>query len=388
MIRCAGRLVLLGLLVGCEPQGTAPPRVAAVPCGSDRVVVDRGIGGTGAATGPKTADRGIGGTGIVGVVTGFGSVCVNGLELALAPTAQVTIDGLPARAAELRVADVVAVTAAGAAPNLIAGTVAVRHEVVGPVNWLAPDRAEAEVAGQPVRLEPTLRDTTGLHVGDWVAVSGLRDPTGIIHATRLDPRSPGEVTVVGRLDRTRGEWRIGTLGVRFAQGSPPAAPRLRLTGRLLAGRLQVATAAVEPLLPAGNHPQRLSIEGFVDTTDGRLHLGEAVAAAIAPDFGAPPAPDRLAIVEFVDTQGAGLVALHWHPAVSHHAAGAAAGGGDASAGEVNSGGASSGEASSGGAGESGQGSGESNGGGGGSSGHSTGHGEGGGSGSGGGGSGH
>ena len=46
---------------------------------------DRGIGGTGApaalSAASRTADRGIGGTGIIGVVTGFGSIFVNGLEI-------------------------------------------------------------------------------------------------------------------------------------------------------------------------------------------------------------------------------------------------------------------------------------------------------------------
>ncbi|MBV8397362.1 MAG: hypothetical protein JOZ17_01325, partial [Acetobacteraceae bacterium] len=40
-------------------------------------VADRGIGGTGAAFAPSNwADRGIGGTGIIGVITGFASVCL------------------------------------------------------------------------------------------------------------------------------------------------------------------------------------------------------------------------------------------------------------------------------------------------------------------------
>ena len=40
-----------------------------------------GIGGTGVINTPPEAQSGIGGTGIVGVITGFGSICVNYLIL-------------------------------------------------------------------------------------------------------------------------------------------------------------------------------------------------------------------------------------------------------------------------------------------------------------------
>ena len=51
-------------------------------------VTNKGIGGTG-----LEANSGIGGTGIVGVITGFGSICVNGLELFYFTDTPVDLDG-------------------------------------------------------------------------------------------------------------------------------------------------------------------------------------------------------------------------------------------------------------------------------------------------------
>ena len=91
--------------------------VAGTPSGQDRGIggtgavaaaQDRGIGGTGAvaeADNGKTGgqDRGIGGTGIVGVVTGFASICVNGLEVLYDDSLPVALEDGWARPDALRV---------------------------------------------------------------------------------------------------------------------------------------------------------------------------------------------------------------------------------------------------------------------------------------------
>lgn len=94
---------------------------------------DRGIGGTGApAPGPQINDRGIGGTGIVGVITGFGSVIVNELEIAYTQNTPVTVDGVADTGAALPVGQLAAIVA-GDEHGLHATSIAVRHEVSGPV---------------------------------------------------------------------------------------------------------------------------------------------------------------------------------------------------------------------------------------------------------------
>ena len=206
------------------PDGGPPPPALEVRT-TDRGIggtgaavrqADRGIGGTGAA-GPQVADRGIGGTGIVAVITGFASICLADQEVALDPGVPVLIGDHPATAEALRAGQVAVVDAAGTGPSLHARTVAVRYEVSGPVE--AADGANLRVAGQQVAMSAgTLGDRPA--PGEWVAVSGLRRLDGVIEATRLDRRPPGEVIVHGRLLRADGLWRIGALPVGPAPGAP------------------------------------------------------------------------------------------------------------------------------------------------------------------------
>lgn len=95
-----------------------------------------GDSGIGAPGGPSLADRGIGGTGgtaIVGAVTGFGSILVNGFEIDSTRVSSIQVDGVPASAASLQVGQVAQVVVRLDPNGLVAGTVTVEHEVVGPV---------------------------------------------------------------------------------------------------------------------------------------------------------------------------------------------------------------------------------------------------------------
>ncbi len=150
---------------------TPPPAVCRIGPDGGRPVADRGIGGTGAPP-VQVADRGIGGTGIIGVITGFASVCVAGEEVAL-PPGVLRPDrrgpggaGRPAR------------RAGGGArwrpgrPGRVAGPrIAVRHVVVGPVDAVGP--GTMTVAGQMVAVAGSTGGAVAATPGQWVAVSGL-----------------------------------------------------------------------------------------------------------------------------------------------------------------------------------------------------------------------
>ncbi len=277
--------LMLLVLAACAPRPAPPAPVAATPpvasttepsvcrVGPDgaRPVADRGIGGTGAPA-VQVADRGIGGTGIIGVITGFASVCVAGEEVALPDTVPARIDGQPASLDDLRAGQVVTLEAAGPADALQAQSITVRHMVIGPVQ--AVGQGTMTVAGQPVSLAQATGSATTAQTGDWVAVSGLRQPDGTILATRIDPAPHGPVLVRGELQRLGGAARIGALTVMLPPGADlPGGFTVTVTGRLQ-GAVLVADSATRDV--AADSPSRyfgpdvtsFVVESYVSVMEG------------------------------------------------------------------------------------------------------------------------
>ena len=176
----------------------------------------------------QMAERGIGGTGIVGTITGFGSVCVDGVEVGIDPAAPVLMDGTPQTAASLSIGQVAAIAAETTPEGLQARSLSVRHEVTGPVQSVGAGRLV--VAGQRVRS-----NQPSPQLGSWVTISGLRDPEGIIHASRIDPAGPGLVPglviVSGPLTREAGVARIDTLRLRGGGTLPAAGTPVTVSGQ-------------------------------------------------------------------------------------------------------------------------------------------------------------
>ena len=233
------------------PDGGPPPDQGLGGTGIRRLVAERGLGGTGGGNGPILpgpaspsipTDRGTGGTGIVGIITGFGSVCVNGLEVAYAPDLAVQTEQGTMPGSGLRAGDVAVMEATTDHDALLARSLAVRTEVTGPITSIGADGLV--VAGQTVRVDPAAPGAQGWQVGDWIGVSGLRDASGSIIASRIDPRPAGLAMVRGKLVHVGSQLRIGDLVVQPRDGTPlPAGRWVVATGRLdgdtlLAARLE------------------------------------------------------------------------------------------------------------------------------------------------------
>ena len=280
---------------------------------------DRGIGGTGApANGPQISDRGIGGTGIVGVITGFGSVFVNGLEVAYDPATPVTVDGEADTQSALRVGQLAAIVASDD-HGLHAASIAVQHEVSGPVTAVIADDGTGGrmliVAGQRVAIGAGTDGLQTVQSGDWIAVSGLRQPDGVIAASRIDQRMPGAVLVRGPAVASAGGWRIGDLSVRPPEGtSVTPGESITAQGSIVNGTLAATTARPDVLNsnPAaffGSHVRRMVIEGYVSGADGHVRLGRGLLATPGPGVAVPAGAHR-AIVEFERGANGGFVATH------------------------------------------------------------------------------
>lgn len=234
----------------------------------------RGIGGTGIDNGDG---RGIGGTGIVGTITGFGSVYVNGLEVHYPEGQPVGIFGTTGTAADLKVGQVVAIEAAEDSDGrLTARSMEVRHALAGPVTAVDPDRGTMEVMGRTVRLGEAAGEVPRPKPGDWVAVSGLTDADGAVVASRLDKPPAGTPAFLRGTVTSLGDGRVGLDGVPVALGvglDPKAfevGREVTLYGQPEGRHLMAARFHADPDSPFGGRVKRLVVEGYADRQGRRL----------------------------------------------------------------------------------------------------------------------
>lgn len=288
------RTLLLSLMLAAAGCGPTPNR--------DGGVADRGIGGTGVSV----SDRGIGGTGIsgtgiVGTVTAFGSIWVNGLRVDLPSTTQLRIEGHPAQPADVRIGQTVAMTAVPGGPTgLSAQRLEVRFAVAGPVERTTA--GSTLVLGQRIDLADA-EGTTALTPGRWVAISGLRRPDGVIDASRVDPWEPARGWILrGRLDSvTPKTLTVAGLTLSRGRSLTGTLPAVGSTVRVAGKPDPNAALAVEadPFNPFGSTVSALSIETYVDASGQTTSPG-------GPRIGRPDgeaAPARVVIDSVVTTGG-------------------------------------------------------------------------------------
>lgn len=231
-----------------------------------------GIGGTGAVaggvggTGISNDNGGIGGTGIVGTITGFASICVNGVEVHFNKNVPVSENGIATSSTRLAIGQVVAVQAFNSRRGLEAGRISILHAYEGPLTALPRDSMSMRVMGQPVRLAKGAQVAADLRPGDPVRVSGLRDARGEVVASRID-RAPGlkEASAIGPVDRS------GYLqGIKLRNHSGPAREML-VRGHWSGRELDVSQSRPDPSLPFIGRAHNAVIEGLVQSRQDR-HL--------------------------------------------------------------------------------------------------------------------
>ena len=255
-----------------------------------------GIGGTGAVAGRPglggtgISEGGIGGTGIVGVITGFASICVNGVEVHFDAGTPVSDNGQPGSARQLAVGQVVAVRAAGAGAEVSARNIVVIHAAVGPLE--APDAATGafRILGQTARaLNPD--DLSGLKAGDWVRVSGHRLAQGEIAASRIEPIA---AQPQAQLNGSVGSIDADSLmvnGTRVRFGAQPLPAGLALGREVLVSgswdgsTLQAERVQLDPTRDGLGRVERVVFEGYVQALGEReLSLGLVGPLTLSPDM--------------------------------------------------------------------------------------------------------
>ena len=243
-----------------------------------------GIGGTGqkllkgiGGTGQKVVD--IGGTGqklaIIGVVTGFASICVNGEEVHFEDSTSVTVNGEQANTSNLSVGQVVAITADKTPKGWTASNISTNDAVTGPITKLsAPNRAI--IAGQIVNLPNEYASGANkkqFAVGQSVRVQGLRLLNGEILATSATSTNSRLIVVSGLVEKLpNGLVRVGGLNVgNLAPNLAVNGQLISISGRMAGSTLQVTNA--RRALQIDANAQQLSIQSAVISSQGgRIQL--------------------------------------------------------------------------------------------------------------------
>lgn len=269
--------------------------------GTGDVAGKPGIGGTGIDNG------GLGGTGIVGVITGFASICVNGVEVHYDDATPIQDNGQPVKAGTLAVGQMVAVVARGQGDELQAQRIALQHQAVGPVERVDVPRREVRVLGQTVHWSGDTGALAALRPGQWVRVSGLRLSDGSIESTHVQTVAAqaqaslsgpaehgpdGSIRVAGATINTRALGLMDGLRLwRAALGGQ----EVRLQGPWDGGQLLATAQEVQPTRNALGAVERVVVEGFVkaaskdalDIGQGRMVWGAQVSerqrAGLSPE---------------------------------------------------------------------------------------------------------
>lgn len=204
---------------------------------------------------------GIGGTGIVGTLTDFGSLMVNGLRITL--NADTVISGPlgPMSEADLAIGQALTIEASA---DLVAARVFVTDPVIGRVKSVDANTRRFWVDGIQAQLDPTAGALP--QSGDHVAVSGLWRGSEVA-ATWLTRAAPGISALAGVFLKEAGKLpRIGTERILLPDGmaEPPSGTFVVITGRHQAGAFFVNTLTPGRFFGSGAPLQFLSVEGYLD----------------------------------------------------------------------------------------------------------------------------
>ena len=274
--------------------GTGAPRNEVIPSNSggvggtgaprEGVIAGRpGIGGTGITNGGV---GGIGGTGIVGVITGFASICINGLEVQYDDSTPVIADGQGVTARELAVGQVVAVRASGAGGQLLARNIAVIHAVIGPISRVDASAGQLELLGQAVRASNP-GELSNLRPGDWVQVSGYRLVSGEVAASRIERiAARPQAQITGQIDQADAFGfalygaRVNLNNLRLPAGAVTGSEVL-VRGSWDGSSLIAVHIEIDPIRQGVGRVGKVVLEGYVHALTGNaISLGNNVMTLV------------------------------------------------------------------------------------------------------------
>jgi hypothetical protein len=283
MSKAAGSALAALLLAACA---SGPMQTAGQTAGQDPKNGD-GIGGTGISVADNRNGDGVGGTGILGTISGFGSIIVNGMELEYDRGTKVEVDGRPAALEDLKVGQVILGTARTKNGELYLDSIEMLHAVTGPIDAIDHDAQSMTILGQRIRLNlggdgAAIESFKTLGKGDSVSISGLRMADGTIVATRVDQRpDDGRLIVRGIASALTGNSvMIGGLDIPLDQQSVVSpvkqGGRVFVSGRMIEGKFSPDVIIGSPALPFEAGVKDVSLEAYVPGATGQTLMIEGV----------------------------------------------------------------------------------------------------------------
>ena len=223
---------------------------------------------------PGGGDEGLGGTGIVGTITGFGSICVNGIEVHFGGETPIERQGMRIKPALLELGQLVEVGATRGRYEVAAHQILIRIPVAGPIERIDTENDEFEVLGQRVKIAS--RPADGLRIrdlepGTGVRVSGLRRPDGIVVASHVSLAPPEMGWIEGRARDVGPEsFSIGGLRLKVPENALPPVDGQRVVaaGATVDGGLVAYHLELDPGLDFEEFGV-VSFEGYLQTDSAR-----------------------------------------------------------------------------------------------------------------------
>ena len=212
-----------------------------------------------AQLGDDPFEGGIGGTGIVGLMTGSGSVLINGLRVETPSTTRIVANGRITTDSALIPGTAMSIVARTHLGRIEAQYIEIDTPLIG---TLAHGHAGFSVNGSPLHGGGHARAL----VGHRVNASGLWQRDGSLRVGTLHPAAAGSDSISGVLVATGDTgWRIGQTPVRV-----PADLRLTpgsfavATGQFTGGVLTAASMRVGRFRVGGRTLRQLSVEGYLE----------------------------------------------------------------------------------------------------------------------------
>jgi hypothetical protein len=270
-----------------------------------------GLGGTGIRTADNRHGDGLGGTGVVGTISGFGSIIVNGLELEFDHTTNVAADGRPASLEALRIGQVIQGVARNKDGKLQLESLEIQHAVSGTISAIDYSAQTMTVLGQTIRLnlagdKVATAGFRTLHVGDQVSVSGLRLSDGTIFASRVDQHADDDREIVRGVATIDGSHlRVGALDIPLTPDNTISKPteggRVFVSGRMINGAFVPDVVTGGTGLPFAGHVSDVSLEGYAPKAGKPLTIEGATVSGALPSSIGPD--DHIVVTGQIATNG-------------------------------------------------------------------------------------